>query len=97
MSVQATMNTGDVSRRIGVPVTVELLQELGFKPVGQDKRAMLWNQADYPSMCNEIGDWIKGRHGVPMQPKPARTAKKTEPAAGNTTSTGAAFTNDDDF
>lgn len=97
MSEQATMNTGDVSRRIGVPVTVELLQELGFKPVGQDKRASLWNQADYPKMCAAIGDWVKGRHGVPMQPKPARAVKKTESAAGNTTSTGGTFANDDDF
>lgn len=76
-----TMNTGDISRRLGVPVTVELLEELGFKPIGKDKRASLWDQADYPKMCVAVGDYIKGRTNIPMQPKPE---KKSKPAAQQT-------------
>ena len=70
-----TMNTGDISRRLGVPVTVELLKELGFTEVGKDKRASLWDQGDYHEMALKVGDYIKGRANVPMQPKPERKSK----------------------
>jgi hypothetical protein len=75
------MNTGDVTRRMGVTVTSERLLELGFKPVEKDKRAYLWDQADYPEMCEKFGAWIIAQKDVPMQPKPARTSKApSEPA-----------------
>lgn len=77
-----TMNTGDVSRRLGIPVTAELLTELGFKPVGRDKRAVLWAPEDYPKMCDAVGKYIAGRKNVPMQPKPDRPTKVKKPAAG---------------
>lgn len=80
-----TMNTGDVSRRLGIPVTAELLTELGFEPVGRDKRAVLWAPEDYPKMCDAVGKYIAGRKNVPMQPKPERQAKPTKsktPVAG---------------
>ncbi len=70
-----TMNTGDVSRRIGVPITAELLKELGFSPVGQNKRAVLWAEKDYRAMCVSLGTWIKERQTVPMQPKPVAATK----------------------
>lgn len=70
-----TMNTGDVSRRLGVPVTVELLESLGFKSVGKDKRASLWSQDDYPAMAAKVGNYVKGRADVPMQDKPAKKSK----------------------
>lgn len=76
-----TMNTGDISRRLGVPVTVELLKELGFKEAGKDKRASLWDQDDYHEMALKVGDYVKSRANVPMQPKPD---KKTKPAAKTT-------------
>lgn len=72
-----TMNTGDISRRLGVPVTVELLKELGFTEAGKDKRASLWDQDDYPEMARKVGEYIKSRANVPMQPKPDRKAKPT--------------------
>ena len=70
-----TMNTGDVTRRIGFVVTTGLLTSLGFKPVGQDKRATLFNQSDYPAMCKALSKWVAGRVDVPMQPKPVRKEK----------------------
>lgn len=70
-----TMNTGDVSRRLGVPVTVELLESLGFKSVGKDKRASLWDQADYEQMATKVGNYIKSRADVPMQAKPPKKSK----------------------
>ncbi len=81
-----TMNTGDISRRLGVQVTAEQLTELGFEPVGKDKRAVLWDARDYPAMCERFGNWIKGRANVPMQPKPegktkAKAESKAPPAA----------------
>lgn len=79
-----TMNTGDVCRRIGLIVTAEMLLELGFEPVAVEKRSKLWAQSDYPAMCNAVGNWIKSRAGVPMQPKPEKKAKAPEatPARG---------------
>lgn len=77
-----TMNTGDVERRIGVPITANLLTALGFEAVGRDKRAMLWDQKDYPKMCEALAKYIKGRADVPMQPKPEKVAKKAAPTKG---------------
>jgi hypothetical protein len=86
------MNTGDVTRRIGLVITTNQLLALGFKAVGQDKRATLFAQSDYPAMCEAIGEWVKGRADVPMQPKPVR-----HPPAGKLkASTTASASNDDD-
>lgn len=74
--VVPTMMTGDVTRRVGLTIPADLLKELGFTPVGQDKRATLWAQSDYPAMCVSLGNWLKERQKVPMQPKPAPAAKK---------------------
>lgn len=73
-----TMNTGDVQRRLGVPITAATLLQLGFKPVGKDKRASLWDQADYPAMCKAYGAHIAGRANVPMQDKPEAKPKKSD-------------------
>jgi hypothetical protein len=81
-STEATMQTGDIQRRIGLAgVTEALLTELGFKPAGTDKRARLWKQSDYPSMCEKIGNWVKAQAKNPMQPKPARPVKAAKAAA----------------
>lgn len=73
------MNTGDVSRRLGLPVTAELLESLGFEPVGRDKRAVLWDVNDYPRMCDKLGKWITQRRDVPMQPRPDKPVKAGKP------------------
>lgn len=74
-----TMQTGDVSRRMGIPLTEKMLTDAGFTPVGKDKRAVLWAQSDYPAMCKAIAKTIFDRQNVPMQPRPDRSpaAKKT--------------------
>ncbi len=87
-----TMNTGDVSRRMDIPVTAEKLASLGFKPAGQDKRATLWAQSDYPAMCKAVAKYIESRAGVPMQPKP-ETKPKVKP---ETKPTNSAPVDDDD-
>lgn len=76
-----TMQTGDVSRRIGFPVTEDLLRELGFEPVGVDRRARLWAEADYEDMCERLAQHVLTRKTVPMQPRPDRPPKKEKPAA----------------
>lgn len=77
----STMNTGDVTRRIGLVVTSDLIAQLGFKAVGQDKRATLWAQSDYPAMCKALSKWVAGKADVPMQPKPERKEKGSKPTA----------------
>lgn len=84
----STMNTGDVSRRVGLTITAERLLELGFTPAGRDKRAVLWNQSDYPVMCKELGKWIAGRANVPMQPRPEGIKTKEAPTAIASTNSG---------
>lgn len=92
-----TMNTGDVCRRIGLVVTTELLLELGFEPVGKDKRATLWDQADYRPMCVAIGKHIADKQTVPMQPKPAGKPKASAPAAAKSKPTKPPVDDDDDL
>lgn len=76
MSDVPLMMTGDVTRRVGLTIPAALLEELGFKPIAKDKRAQLWAQADYPAMCVAIGQWVKDRQKIPMQPKPEAAPKK---------------------
>jgi hypothetical protein len=97
-----TMSVGDINRRLGdVPVTERLLTKLGFEAVGRDKRAVLYDQKDYPAMCAAVADYIRKKDTVPMQPrpekeeKPAKAAKGT-PAASTTTSTPKGFDEEDE-
>lgn len=73
-----TMNVGDINRRLGLnssAVTAQLLSDLGFEPAGRDKRATLYNESDYPAICNAVGNYVKGRANVPMQPRPEKPEK----------------------
>lgn len=78
----STLNTGDVARRIGIPVTEKMLTELGFKPTGKDKRAFLWDEDDYPEMCQKIGQSIMDKASVTTTPAkpPAPPRKAATPA-----------------
>ena len=78
---EPTMQTGDVSRRLGIPVTADLLTSLGFTVVGTDKRAQLWAQSDYPEMCERLAELLQGKADVPMQPRPAPPPKKVKEGA----------------
>lgn len=75
------MNTGDICRRLGYIVTVELLLSLGFEPARKDKRASIWKQDDYQVMCQELARYTNGRSNVPMQPAPPKKATVAGAAA----------------
>ncbi len=82
MPDQATLNTGDISRRIGLTVTTQIIEDLGFQPVGKDKRASLWAESDYPKICKARGAHIAGKGSVSVTPdKPPANVKDTKPAA----------------
>lgn len=70
------MKTGDVAASIGLNVTTEMLIELGFKPSPEPGRAKLWNEDDYPAMCDKLGDWVKKRKDV-RNVKPSAAKKPT--------------------
>lgn len=91
-----TMNTGDVCRRIGITITSELLLALGFKPEGRDKRAVLWDDDDYPAMCDAIGKHIIGKKAVPMQARPAAAPKKDKAPKTRASKTATPPAGDDD-
>lgn len=97
------MNTGDVAKRMGIIITGERLEELGFQPVERVKRAMYWAPADFPAMCEAMGNWIKARRDVPMptdSEKAADKAAKKEAAAKKilppATQRGNSFDDDDE-
>ena len=75
---EATMSTGDISRRLGFPVTTELLSNIGHAPSGQDKRASLWPQSEWPAICQAMSEYCARRVDVPMQPKPPKPPTKRE-------------------
>lgn len=70
------IKTGDISARIGLTVTADLIVGLGFPPDATDKRAKLWNAEKYPAICNAIADNIRGKAGS--------TAMAESKAKGNT-------------
>ena len=93
-----TMSVGDINRRLGdaPQVTERLLTALGFESVGRDKRAVLYKQSDYPAMCNAVANYIKGKAGVPMQPRPEKDEKPGKPAAASGSGRAQGSDNDDD-
>lgn len=69
------MNTGDVSRRLGIAVTAELLESLGIEPAGRDKRATLFAEDQWPTICERVSAYVMGRIDEPRAPKPERAPK----------------------
>lgn len=47
----ATMKLGDISGRLGFNVTADFLSSIGFDPVGQERAAKLYRQADFQRIC----------------------------------------------
>lgn len=97
-----TMSVGDINRRFGdVPVTERLLTKLGFEPVGREKRAVLYDQKDYPAMCNAVADYIRKKDTVPMQPRPEKEEKPakapSKPTAATSTPKGFDEEDEDDL
>ncbi len=78
------MNMGDVSRRLGINVTAELLESIGIEPVGRDKRAVFFAEEDWPEICRKLAAYINARINEPRHPRPEKApkpAKKTGASA----------------
>lgn len=84
MSDFPTMNTGDITRRIGLTITSGLLKECGFEPADTDKRAQLYKQSDYEAICDALAEHIRSKKNVPMQPRPEREPAKPKKDAAPT-------------
>lgn len=69
------IKTGDISARIGLTVTADLITSLGFPPDETQKRAKLWDESKYPKICQAIADHVAGKSNstamAPSKTKPA--------------------------
>lgn len=75
------MNMGDVSRRLGINVTAELLESIGIEPVGRDKRAVFFAEEDWPMICAKLAAYIKNRVDEPRHPRPEKAPKPAKKTA----------------
>ncbi len=46
-----TLRLGHIADRLGFALTAEFMRTLGFEPSARDKAAMLYHEADFPSIC----------------------------------------------
>lgn len=90
------MNMGDVSRRLGVTVTSELLDELGIKIIQGKGRARFVAESQWPAVCDAVADYILSRKGASTPPKPAAKVKIDPPAPVGASNTALPFDEDDD-
>lgn len=91
------MNTGDVCRRLGVNVSGELLSSLGIEPAERNRRASLYSEAQWPTICKAVSRYVASRIDAPTPPRPAKPEKapKVKPTSGST-DTKSMFKGDDD-
>jgi len=83
------MLTSEVSARIGIVITAQLLRDIGFTPVRLDKRAVIWNANEYPKMCEALGKHISAKKLVDRPVDTGeRTSKKKTTTAPVTTNAG---------
>jgi putative phage-type endonuclease len=47
----ATMRLGQIGTRLGFALTSDFLHTLGFEPVGRERAAVLYREADFPRIC----------------------------------------------
>jgi predicted phage-related endonuclease len=57
-STPPSLRLGQISERLGFPLTGEFLGKLGFAPAATDKSARLYHERDFPSMCAALIDHI---------------------------------------
>lgn len=57
-STPPSLRLGQISDRLGFPLTGEFLGKLGFKPAATDKSARLYHERDFPAMCAALIDHI---------------------------------------
>ena len=46
-----TLRLGQIAERLGFSLTADFLASLGFAAAGRDRAAVLYHEADFPSMC----------------------------------------------
>nr|WP_091660109.1 YqaJ viral recombinase family protein [Massilia sp. PDC64] len=57
-STPPSLRLGQISERLGFPLTGEFLGKLGFAPAATDKSARLYHERDFPVMCAALIDHI---------------------------------------
>ena len=57
-STPPSLRLGQISERLGFPLTGEFLGRLGFSPAATDKSARLYHERDFPTMCAALIDHI---------------------------------------
>lgn len=72
------LNMGDISRRLGVGVSSELLESLGIPVIQGKGRARTVAELHWPALCAAVGDWCASRVGAKTPPKPAAIVSKAE-------------------
>lgn len=56
-----TLKLGDINARLSpIQITAAGLAELGFQPVGKEKSAVLYREADFPRICVALINHIQG-------------------------------------
>ena len=54
----ATINLGEISRRLGFNVTEKFLSTIGIPPDGHEKNANLYHESRFPLICRAIADHV---------------------------------------
>ncbi|KQQ94968.1 YqaJ viral recombinase family protein [Massilia sp. Leaf139] len=49
-----TLRLGQIAERLGFALTADFLASLGFAAAGRDRAAVLYHEADFPSMCSAL-------------------------------------------
>jgi hypothetical protein len=77
-----TMNTGDIARRLGFPISTDALVRAGITVAGKDKAATLFAD-DWETVCTKLAKHILERKSTPQPPKPEpkRRSNKAESSA----------------
>jgi predicted phage-related endonuclease len=57
-STPPSLRLGQISERLGFPLTGDFLGRLGFAPAATDKSARLYHERDFPAMCAALVDHI---------------------------------------
>ena len=91
------MLTSEVSARIGIVITAQLLRDIGFTPVRLDKRAVIWNANEYHKMCEALAKHISAKKLVDRPVDTGERTSKKKTTAPVTTNTGSIDEDDEEL
>jgi predicted phage-related endonuclease len=49
-----TLKLGEITQRLGLPMTADMLSQLGFSPVGTERAAKLYRESDFVRICDAL-------------------------------------------